>query len=77
MVCAEILDPSRVSGYLTALHEPAKLPQLLQQARWPNMRSSALMQCYLGVLDPFDVEAHFAPFEAPIWQHNFWESLHA
>ena len=77
VVCAEILDPSRVPEYLTALHEPAKLPQLLQQARWPDRRSSALMQCYLGILDPFDVEAHFASFEAPIWQHNAWEALHA
>lgn len=76
VVCAEILDPNRFSGYLDQLNQPAGLQQFLHDAKWPDLRSSALMQCVLGVLDPFDVEAHFSLFDTPVWRYAQLEALY-
>lgn len=77
VVCAEVLDPSLLPGFLNHLNEPAQLQHFLHTAKWPDIRSSALMQCQLGVIDPFDVEANFALFDAPIWNYVHLEALYA
>lgn len=69
IVCAEILDPSRIPNFLQNLQHPALLQQVLHKARWADIRSSALEQSGLGLLDPFDIEAYFSAFASPAWQH--------
>lgn len=67
-VCAEILNPMEIPGYLLALQQGVLLSPLLQKANWPDIRYNALQQAQKGEIDPFDIEAHFAPFSASVWQ---------
>ena len=77
VVCAELLDPSHVPQFLKNLKTPSMLQQVLHEAKWPDIRSSALQQARLGLLDPFDIEAHFAVFSAPAWRYVHVGEPHA
>lgn len=69
VVCAELLDPSHIPQFLKNLKMPSMLQQVLHEAKWSDIRSSALQQARLGLLDPFEIEAHFAVFSAPAWRY--------
>lgn len=77
IVCAEILDPAHVPRYLASLTQQSQLAQVLSEAKWPDIRSSALAQSLLGFIDPFDVEAHFSQFSMPAWHNIHLESVDA
>lgn len=77
IVCAEILDPTQVPGYLLNLTQQSQVQQALQEAKWPDIRSSALVQSTLGLIDPFDLEAYFSVFNASAWQNVHLEGLYA
>lgn len=77
IVCAEILDPARVPNYLSSLRQQSQLQQVLDETKWPDIRSSALAQSMRGLIDPFDVEAYFSLFSTPVWKTLHLESLDA
>lgn len=68
IVCAEILDPALIPGYFSALQQRSPLMPILQKAKWPDIRYSALKQAQRGHVDPFDIESHFSLFSASSWQ---------
>lgn len=68
VVSAEILEPARYPDYLTALSSRQPVLPVLMRAGWRPLRSNALEQVQLGLIDPFDLERHFDMFDAPSWQ---------
>ena len=77
IVCAELLEPAFVPRYLQTLKQQSELQRVLLEAKWPDIRSSALAQSVLGFIDPFDIEVYFSAFSAPVWQFVQLESVNA
>lgn len=77
VVCAEILDPNYIPHYLQSLSKQSDLAAILHEAKWVDIRSSALLQSALGLVDPFDLEAHFSVFSSPVWNYLHIGGLHA
>lgn len=68
VVSAEILEPALYPDYLVALASRQPVLPVLLRAGWRPLRSNALEQMRLGLIDPFDLERHFDLFDAPAWQ---------